>query len=116
MPADDRSPPAGALDCLVEIQERDLRKKPDGSLDPAWSVFARVYASIQPLSASETWKAAAVGAVVTHKIICHWIAGVTAQMRVVYSGRVLEIRGVLNAGERSRRLEIMASENGVTTP
>ena len=50
----------------------------------------------------------------THRVKIRYRAGVTAKMRLTFGARVFNIRGVINAGERDRTLELLCEE-GVAT-
>ncbi len=106
-----QSPPAGELDTPVRLEHRDLRKADDGSLKPQWSLFAELYVSIQPLGGREQWQAGAAGSEASHRIISHWIPGVTPKMRVVNGEQKLYLTSVVNPGQRCVSLELLASES-----
>lgn len=100
----------GRLNKRVTFQQpaaaRDAYNQPSG----AWTDVATCWASIEPLSAKESFLAGAAQSAVTHKITIRYRAGLTAAMRAVYLGRYFSIQALIDRGERHRLLEVLATE------
>lgn len=102
--------PAGKLRNRVILQE-PIRANDGGQMVATWSaVAADVPAAIEPLRGREAIVAKQVQATTTHKITLRYRAGVTAKMRIVWSGRVFSIDAIANLEEANRVLEILATE------
>ncbi len=79
-----------------------------------WTDVARLRAAIEPLRGGERLAAGQVEAAVTHRVTLRYRSGVTAAMRLLVRGRPLQIRAVVNRGERNRWLDLLCEE-GVAT-
>lgn len=75
-----------------------------------WAVFASTRAQITPLSGTEKFQAQHLDPEVTHLVQIRFIDGITPEMRIVWGSRTFGIKSVLNVEERSRELEILATE------
>lgn len=105
---------AGSLRHVIDIQQRTLTADAYGGREREWDEdepFAKeIYASVEPLSGSEQWRADQVQASVTHKVTIRYLAGVTSKMRIKFGERYLKIASVKNLDERNRTLEVMCTE------
>ena len=83
---------AGTLDKRVTLRVRaasaDVFKDP---LPDEWTDLCTTWASISNIGAKEYWEAQAAHGELTHKITIRYRKGVTADMRVVYQGRVFAV-------------------------
>lgn len=78
---------------------------------PDWKTFAERWAWIQPISGNERYINQQLVASLTHKIMLRYLAGVTAQMRVLFKGRVFEIVAPpVNWEERSIEMVLLCRE------
>lgn len=68
-----------------------------------------VWASVQGLSAREALQAQQANAIITHKIRIRFFPGITAQHRLSWRGRTMEIVSVMERETRSVH-EILARE------
>jgi SPP1 family predicted phage head-tail adaptor len=103
---------AGMLRQTADIQRRVLSPKDEGGGSPLeWETFAEdVRCAILPLSGSEQLHAMQMEARVTHRIVMRYLAGVTADMRLVWGTRYFNLRVILNVEERNRWYDIRADE------
>ncbi len=111
-----RVPVIGLLRERVTIQQ-EAAPSPDGGggYAPGWTdVAADLPARIEPAAGREEIHAAKLASAVTTAVTIRTLAGVAAGMRVVYGGRVFNIRAVLDIEER-RRFMMLACEEGVAT-
>lgn len=89
---------AGKLRHLLSLQRRAVAKDPDtGAVSETWPEVAKVWASIEPLSAREFVAAQGVQSEVTTRITIRYRSDVNATMRLEYAARgvIYNIQGVL---------------------
>lgn len=101
---------AAALKRRIVIEKLTLTPNSTGGQVSSWSTFATVWASIEPKTTDERFFAQRIEPLTTHYVRMRYLAGVLASMRIVYSGRVFQIKSVINVNEESQFLEIKASE------
>lgn len=87
-------------------------RTPDGAggATETWSTIASVWASIRSTGASEAVIADARRGRISHDIWIRHRADVTPGMRLAQGLRVFEILGVIDVGERHRRLRCLCQE------
>jgi len=85
---------AGKLRHLITIQVKSTgRDACGGDLPAAWQTFKEnVRASVEPLQGREFMSASGERAEVTTRFRIRYLAGVTASMRVLFEGRVFELK------------------------
>jgi len=101
---------SGTLKHRIIFQQKTNVSDGMGSSYEKWSTFATRWAAIWPVKAMERIENAQEGQETTHRIKIRYLAGVTAQMRVLYGSRTFEINSVINPDEANRELEILATE------
>ena len=74
-----------------------------------WFDVATVWAQISPVSGRE-YLAQIRETMVSHKIYCRYLAGVTPRMRILFKDRIFRIVSVLNWDEKNVGLTIMCEE------
>jgi SPP1 family predicted phage head-tail adaptor len=94
---------------LVTIQRAADGQEADGTPTETFSSYARVGASITPVSGREYFSASGRQAEVTHQIRTHYITGVMPKWRITWQGRTFRIVSVLELGRRAG-LELMCAE------
>lgn len=76
-----------------------------------WETLFETFAAVQPISGREYVHTQQVQGDVTHKLVFHYIDGITPDMRAVDSqGRIFNFTAVIDRDERHRKLEVMATE------
>ncbi len=85
-----------------------------GGASTVWNDDATLWASIEPLKGTERLTAQQLESPVTHRVRLRHRDGVTTAMRLKFGTRILNIRAVINPGERDRLLELLCEE-GVAT-
>ena len=76
-----------------------------------WETLYETFAAVQPISGREYSHTLQVHGDVTHKLLFHYIDGITPDMRAVDSqGRIFNFTAVIDRDERTRKLEVMATE------
>lgn len=106
---------AGSLRHRVTIQQKtegSPQQNAAGEPDVSWTTYCTAYASINPVSGKEPFLAQQHLAQVSHKVRIRYRSGITADMRVLFGSRVLDIKAVLNWGERNEEL-LLPCEEGV---
>lgn len=94
------------------ITLRTVTRTPDGGggytetpvdSPPTW-------AKIEPLQGDEQLQAMQTGMVRPHRFTIRYRAGLTGATRIVYEGRVFDVRSVVDTDERHEELVILADE------
>lgn len=97
---------AGRLRHRVSLQAYTEIIDPNtGAREKGWAEVAKVWASIEPLSARDFIQSAALQSQVTARITIRYREGVTADMRIVHRGKIYNITGVL--ADRDSGLEYL---------
>lgn len=100
---------AGRYRHLITIQQRSTAIS-GGAQSDTWSTFVTSWADVQPITGREPLVGRQEIATATHRVTMRYRGGVTASMRVLYRGRLLNIAAVLNINERDRELELLCVE------
>lgn len=102
---------AGKLRHRIDIQRESRTADGAGGASLAWLTIAlNIPAMIKPLSGNETMAAQRLEANISHRIYIRYAAGFRSSDRIVFDGRMFQIRAILNLEERNRWLEIQAEE------
>lgn len=97
---------AGRLRHRVSLQDNvEIIDPNTGARENKWVEVAKMWASIEPLSARDFIQSSALQSQITTRITIRYREGVIAKMRVVHRGRVYNITGVL--ADRDSGLEYM---------
>lgn len=99
---------AGKLRHSITFQQRADTKNSYGEVVGAWSDFATVRASVEPLQGREYFAAQSTQTSTTTRFRIRYLAGLTADMRISFNGQVYDIEGIINQDERNHVLVIMA--------
>jgi len=102
----------GKLNKRATFQKRSTLKNEVGHLDDGWLDLptGTRWVSIEPISAREILAAGQVQGEITHRIRCRYFEGVTTATRIVYKGRIFDIKSALNLREKNSELEILCTE------
>ena len=104
----------GKLRHLVSLQRNvPSQDMATGAMVDNWIEVARLWASIEPMSAREFVAAHAVQSEVTTRITIRFRAGITAAMRIVYRGSIYNIAGVLTDRESGVEYLTLPCSEGV---
>lgn len=101
----------GQLDRRISIEQATQQQDGYGQVVPQdWTVFANAWAKYTPLSGDEAQgDANRETQRSTVKFTIHYIAGVTATMRIVYQNAYWDITRIVELGRR-RLLELHATQ------
>lgn len=111
-----RDPGRRLEDIASRLRQRIMIQQPDNTADDAggvtksWEDLAPVWAEVEPISASEVLQADSLRSEVTHRVTIRYRDDVTNAMRILFEGRVFNIRAVTNLLERGILLELLAEE------
>ncbi|MGB1540582.1 MAG: phage head closure protein [Rickettsiales bacterium] len=98
----------------IEIESPVLTPIGGGQYDLGWSNFATVWAAIEPAQSRivnvEKLRDEQLETPVSHRIRLRFMEGITTKMRIVFGGRVFNIRSVINPDERNEFLLLLAEE------
>ena len=97
---------AGRLRHRVSLQEYvELVDPNTGARDNEWREIAKIWASIEPLSARDFIQSSALQSQVMARVTIRYREGVTASMRIVHRDKIYNITGVL--ADRDSGLEYL---------
>ncbi len=101
----------GSMRQLVTV-ERILEEPQDsfGEKQTAWTTFAQVWARIIPTDGAEYFRAQQIEATVMHKVFTRYYSGITAQMRLSWDGRILQIVAVEPDETNARQMVLKCYE------
>lgn len=104
----------GRLRHRVTIQKNgQATRNAYGELEPAsWSTVATVWAAVTPKRGTETTEADQVQERITHEVVTHYRDDVSAAMRLVWNGRVLEVVHVQDFSGMHRGMMLLCEETG----
>jgi len=107
---------AGSLFNRVSVQARSSARDSFGEQLTTWTEIAQVRAQIETLNVSERFAASALQTDLTHQITVRYHAALwadpkaAAKLRIVYSGRYFDIRGIDNVDQRNRVVVLNVAE------
>lgn len=102
--------PVGAFTTLIQLMDKNSLRDSNGEF-LADVLFAECWASIRAISQKYTEKQQQVVTEATHKVIIHYIPGVTSEMKVkLPDGRIWNIEDVADPDERQVELNLYCYE------
>lgn len=107
---------AGRLRHRIDIQQKVETQDPDsGALIVTWVTFAAsVAAAINPVSAKELMAGQQTHSQLTTRFIIRYRSGVDSNMRVLHSGTVYEVDGVIPDPDSGLEWITLACSSGVS--
>ena len=103
---------AGKLRSPIIIERETDTPNDSGGQDIVWTTHKKLKAFIKPKSGTERVRGMKLESPLTHSIYIRYTADILPVDRVVYKGRYMQIRAVINIEEADRWLEL-ACEEGV---
>lgn len=99
---------AGQLDQRIALQR--LTRIPDGGGGYAedWQTYATVWAYVRPMSGRERYQAQQLEAAANYRITIRYRADIDPADRILWRGKILNIRFIANAGPRDLYLTLDA--------
>ncbi|HJV73166.1 MAG TPA: phage head closure protein [Noviherbaspirillum sp.] len=106
---------AGKRRHLIEVQERSTETDAFGESLTTWATLFSTQAGISPLSGRELFAAQAINVEITHQIEVlyrpEWANPKrAAAYRILFRGRIFDIKSAINVDERNREVQIFTSE------
>lgn len=103
---------AGKLRHPITIQKFVSTENTNGETSKVWQDHATRRAGIDGIAGREVWMGQKVAAFVTHGITLRADAGlvITAEMRVVFGGRIFDINSAINVGEVNKQYNLLCTE------
>lgn len=101
---------AGRLRHRVSIQQRVEARNGYGELIATWSTLATVWGSVEPIRGREFFEAEQVQSEISTRVRIRYYDGITAQMRVLFGSRKLQILAVIDVNERHKEMQLMCKE------
>lgn len=101
---------ASARRHLLVIEEATETINAIGEPEVAWTTFATVRGTLEPLSGREVLIAAQLQSNVTARANIRRLPGLTTKMRIRNAGRVYDITYIANTDERAKDCVLMLSE------
>lgn len=101
---------AGQLRHSFELQQSADVADGAGGGARTWTTFATDWGNLQAKAGLEAFEGMRLEAQVTHILTMRWRGDVTTAHRVLWRGRAMQIRAVLNIEERDRMLELHLQE------
>jgi len=99
---------AGRLDRRIIIQENTPTQNGVGSEVDSWSDLYVVWAEVIPVRGTERYAGSQDAAVIEEKFKIRYLKGITPKNRILYNGRIYDIKGAPLEIGRREGLEIQA--------
>lgn len=94
----------------VTIERVSLIDDGGGGVEESFVPHAEVWASVRALSGDERVEADAISGSLTHEIYLRWRGDLGPDMRVNASGRIIDLKVVLDPDDRQRLLRCFGEE------
>jgi SPP1 family predicted phage head-tail adaptor len=92
---------------IINLPPRSLKSF---CVSVAWQEVATVWAGIKPIKPKEIFANGKVENITSYQVLIRYMSGVKPSMHLLYDGRVMNIRGVVNPDEGGELLELLAEE------
>lgn len=99
----------GRMRHIVALQSKAMSTDDYGGQVETWSTFATVWAEVQPLRGRELLAAQAAQGETTVRFVLRYLATVDQADRIVWDGKIYNVRDVIDVGGMRRELHIMAA-------
>ena len=96
----------GQLRERVTVQQPTRTTADLGESQLSWSTYATRWASVEGVSSREALQFGQQQVEITHKVRMRYLDGLTAQMRLQWRSRTLDVVSVLEYGNRSEHVLI----------
>lgn len=103
---------AGKLRDRVSVQSPTRSPNTYGETPQAWSDLAERWANVEPVTGKEITVGDQQQSQVTHRVQIRYDARVTADCRLIWEGRVLNVTAVMDPDGRKREMTLLCVEAG----
>lgn len=104
---------AGKLRTPITIERQTETQGPLGAT-VAWATLYSLRAFVNPVSGAERYRADRLEATTQVRVFIRYVSDLDTSDRLIYKGKTLQIRAIINIEERDRWLELYC-EGGVVT-
>lgn len=101
----------GDLRKRVVVEMRALTPDDQGGSTEEWSTLATVWGALMPVSSREKLYSAQMQYQRSHVLVIRYRSDITTDMRVLFGGRYLQVKGVRTPNEQNIFLIIDLEEN-----
>lgn len=100
----------GPMRHRVKIQQATETQTASGKVSRAWTDCGTVWAAVEPLTGREAVQAQQINPLLSHTVRIRYWDGLTTKYRFVFSGRTLNIGGIIDPDERHREMRCLCTE------
>ena len=101
----------GRLRHLITLQTLQSVRNEYGEVEKGYADLAKVWASIEPISANEKYLRNQENMQITHKIEIRFLKSIGVTMQILFNERKFEVKSVINPLEKNEKLILLATEN-----
>lgn len=103
--------PAGFLRERIRIEQESNVSDGQGGSTLSWTEVDTVWSRVSPVRGREVLQGQQVQDETMHRITIRYRTDITPKMRVVWRGRIMNIREVINPDEHKKYLQLTVDEN-----
>jgi SPP1 family predicted phage head-tail adaptor len=100
----------GTLNKRIILQQSTRTSDGMGGFSLTWADVSTVWASIWPLSASETVESMKTNMTISHRIRIRYRGDLRASWRIRFGNRYFSVVSIINPSEKNQMLELMVRE------
>jgi SPP1 family predicted phage head-tail adaptor len=108
------APSISQMNRLVSVQAPTETPDGVGGVDVQWAEVVQCWAKMKSLGGWEKWKRGKIDDASKELIVVRYNQYITQKCRVVYEGRVFNIKDIADLEERHFFLELLCEENVAT--
>ena len=101
---------AGKLNKRISIERETSTPNDSGGQNITWTRYKEVKAMIKPKSGTERVRGMQLESPLSHSIFIRYTADILPTDRVNFSGRLMQIRAVINIEEANKWIELACQE------
>jgi len=101
---------AGKYKNRVEFQTNSTAVNSDGTPVNVWSELATVWAGVNTVTGREKWANRHTSHNYDAAVSIRYRSDITESMRIIYNGRTLQIKTIIDVNERRRELVLLCVE------
>lgn len=101
----------GRLRHLITLQTLQSTRNEYGEVEKGYADLAKVWASVEPISANEKYLQKQENMQITHKIEIRFLKGIGITTQILFNERKFKVKSVINPLEKNEKLILLATEN-----